>query len=75
MSDVWKLVAPIAFLLTLATWLFFANASAVSANPLGISETGFVFGCWFAIALSVRWLWRRVFRKPSGGSANVTPKP
>lgn len=68
MAAIWKICAPVAFLLTFATWLFFTYGSPVAglqlSNP---QQIAFVFGFWFVLAVVVRWLVRLV-RKPQGGT-------
>jgi hypothetical protein len=75
MNDLWKVAAPVSFLMTLATWLLFYYAASTGNDHLGPSETTFVFGFWFAVAIAVRWLWRHIFKKPSGVSSHDIPKP
>jgi len=68
MADVWKICAPISFLLTLATWLVFRNAMATTDASLDNSEIAFVFGFWFVTVFAFRWLVRRIRKQQGGGS-------
>jgi len=73
-SDLWKFAAPIALVLTVATWLFFAYSSTTT-DHLNAAQTTVVFAFWFVVTLSMRWVWRYVFKKSSGGSSHDIPKP
>jgi hypothetical protein len=75
MKDLWRVLAPVSFILTLATWLVFYYSSVTRNDLLGPSETTFVFGFWFAVTIAVRWVWRRIFKKPPGDPSHDIPKP
>jgi apolipoprotein N-acyltransferase len=45
------------FVLTIVTWIIFFLDSATTQAPLNLSETTFVFACWFGLACFARWLW------------------
>ncbi len=50
-----------AFVLTLATWIFFyAYDPALS---LGGQSTVVVFGAWFGIVFLIRWFWAHLVKK------------
>jgi len=74
-NDLWKVAAPVSFVMTLATWLVFYYSSATGIDHLGPGETTFVFGFWFAVTIAVRWLWRHISKKQSGDSSHEIPKP
>jgi hypothetical protein len=50
-----------AFLLTLATWVFFYIK--LPDAPLGPAATTVVFGSWFIIALIGKWVWTKIQKR------------
>ncbi len=51
-----------AFLLTMATWIYFYK-TLPDAPALGAQGTTIVFGAWFCAVFAAHWAWRRLHRK------------
>jgi hypothetical protein len=56
-SNLWKYGSSVAFILTVATLLSFGNKPNSRNDPLSVLEAAVVFGFWFAVIASVRWIW------------------
>jgi hypothetical protein len=62
-SSLWKIGSPVAFILTFATLHFFLHKPNSRNDPVSVAEALVLFGFWFAVTASVRWIWQQMFKK------------